>query len=142
MNKRAYITAAIADGEYKVLYMGPSKEKSRNVFLDNRENQDFDFVGMQIIRGFQSRSRPKMDATNAAHAAAVALTRKEESIKEQAAHAVAIKDSLADAALRADEAVANSEEDLKALKSAAKPASKKAPPDNAERSKKASSRRK
>lgn len=114
MNKRTFITIGFTngtdgspkDGKYDVLYIGVDREKSRAIYLENRSNKDYDFVAMQKMIGFKSRSRPKIDeersiATNRA------LAEDAKKVAEAAmVRANAAKEALADAALRAEEEAA------------------------------------
>ena len=85
----------------EVLYIGKSRHEAREIFLENKENLDFDFVGMDTLAGFKSRGRPKIDAQVAKDRAAAMAKQTEEEIFTKANRAKAAKEALGEAALKA-----------------------------------------
>lgn len=105
-NFKTHIVVAVRgsskdDAVAETLYLGPDRAKAREIYLENRTNLDFDFVGMDTLNGFKSRARPKIDAANA-QARAEALTRKtREEVEALAVKEEALAEATADAFLRA-----------------------------------------
>jgi len=107
-----------------VLYIGPSRHEAREIYLDNKSNLDFDFVGMDSLAGFKSRGRPKIDKENEAARIEALKVRTEEEISEKANIAEAAARAAGQAQLEAEAERTQAEEKLKALSKKAAPKKK------------------
>lgn len=88
--------------QIQVIYIGDSRHEAREVYLEGRGNLEFDFVGMDTLAGFKSRSRPKVEAEQSKNAAASMAHKTEQEVFEKARAADASKAALGEAALEAE----------------------------------------
>lgn len=107
------------NAEFEILYIGISRREARGIYLANKRNKDFDFVGMQTMNGFKSRARPKVDAANEVSRAAAMAVRQEEEVTKKANKAQKAKEALGEAALRAEVEELEAREKLEALRAKA-----------------------
>lgn len=105
-NKKTHIVVGVTDGkkepEIKVIYIGGDRRKAREIYLSNRSNEDYDFVGMDTLHGFKSRARPSVDAETERRRAKAMATKQEAEVMDSANKAKAAKDALGEAALKAE----------------------------------------
>lgn len=115
MANKLHLTVGIKGKKVKTLYIGADREKARTAFSDNRDNEDFDFVGFSPVSNWLSRARPVDDriAQEARDRRLAAKAEKE--ANEALDRAVALQAALAAAAEKAEEEALAAEQRRAAL---------------------------